>query len=340
MSRLSYYYEMFRRVRFLRAEPKVWNYIKYRCLKRETKMSIRRYTPQIALLCLTKRCNLNCGYCSAARIINRNKETWRESDINLEKAKRIFFNPLFVNCFLVDLLGGEPLLVDDLDRIVAYLTERGYITNTSTNGLLLADRIVDLKRAGISRINVSFYDTNRSIMERDLVKINRIFPVHASMVLQRSEVERQQEKLLNTVRFIYDAECRSIRFWIYRPMGLNPQPEEIISDTHPAYIDFRRKLDDAFPGFCFWPPAIQTKVVRKRCTQLWQRISCDGLGNMPICCGTDMVLQGPNSNLFTDDPSLIINHPTLIGMREQLIDPKREPPDICKNCNLLGESGW
>lgn len=333
---------MISKVRFLRAAPKIWNFIKYRCLKRKAMMSMRRYTPQIAGLGLTKRCNLNCGYCSAARIIqsNSNKESWQDSDINFEKAKRIFSNPLVANCFLVDLLGGEPLLVDDLDRIVAYLAEHGYITNTSTNGLLLANRIADLKKAGISRINISFYDANRSIMERDLANINRVFSVHASIVLLRSEVEKQQDKLFNTVRFIYDAGCRSIRFWIYRPMGLNPQPEEIISDIHPAYIDFRRKLDDAFPGFCLWPPTIQTKVVRKRCSQLWQRIICDGLGNLQICCGTDMILQGPNSNLFTDEPSLVLNHPTLAGMRKQLIEPNQEPPDICKNCNLLGESGW
>ena len=340
MAKLSYYYEMLRRVRLLRAAPKVWNYIKFRCLTRKAIMSIRRYTPQIASLALTMRCNLNCRYCCAARIIPANKSNGCESDIDLEKTKRIFANPLFANCLFVDLSGGEPLLVKDLDRIVAYLTRNGYLTNISTNGLLLADRIVDLKRAGISRINVSLYDANRSVMERDLIKINRVFPVHTSVVLLRSEVEKQRDKFLDIARFIYDAGCRSIRFWIYRPIGLNPQSEEVISDTDPAYIDFRRRLDDAFPGFCIWPAAIQSGPVKKRCSQLWQRIICDGSGNISICCGTDMLLQGPNSNLFTGDPGLLFNHPVLVGMREQLIYPEREPPDICKNCNLLGESGW
>jgi hypothetical protein len=30
----------------------------------------------------------------------------------------------------------------------------------------------------------------------------------------------------------------------------------------------------------------------------------------------------------------------MVEMRKQLLDPHAEPPEMCKNCNLLGESGW
>jgi uncharacterized Fe-S cluster-containing radical SAM superfamily protein len=340
MSQFSYYIEMLRQLRLLPAGPKVWNYIKFRGLARRAKLSIRRYTPQIASLWLTLRCNLNCGYCTVGRISHGHEESRIEGDIHLEQIKRIFANPLFANCLFVDLLGGEPLLVKDLDRSVAYLTQHGYLTNTSTNGLLLADRIVDLKRAGISRINVSCYDANRAVLERDLAKINRVFPVHTSIVLLCSQLEKQPDKLLDTVRFIHDAGCRSIRFWIYRAVGLNPQPEEVISDTNSAYIDFRRRTEDAFAGFCLWPAVVQSQSVKKRCPQLWQRINCDCAGNLLICCGTDLMLQGPDSNLFNSDPNVVLNHPTLVAMRKQLLDPECAAPDICKTCNLLGDPGW
>lgn len=339
-SKLSYYYEMSCKVHPLHAAPKVWNYIKYRCLPRKAVTSVRRYTPQICTLLLTMRCNLNCKYCNAAKTLQEWRKDWCENEADPEKVKRIFANPLFANCLVVDLSGGEPLLVKDLDRIVAYLAEHGHVTNVITNGLLLADRIADLKRAGISRINVSLYNTNRSVIERDLAKINRVFPVHMSIVLLRSEVERQQDKLLETARFIRDAGCRGLRFFMYRPMGLDPQPEEIINDTLPAYIEFHRRMDKALPGFCLWPAAIQKRGVKKLCPQLWQRIGCDMLGNIIICCGIDTTLQGPNSNLFDSEPDTVFNHPTLVTMREQLLDPGCEPPEICKTCNLLGEPGW
>jgi hypothetical protein len=340
MNKFLYYYEMCRRVRFLSATPKIWNYIKFRFLMRKAVMSMRRYTPQIAALWVTKRCNLDCAYCSVGRILKRGKDSYSEDDINLEKVKHIFANPLFANCLLVDLLGGEPLLVKDLESIVAHLSKHGHLTNVSTNGLLLADRIADLKSAGLSRINISLYDKNRLVLERNLAKINRVFPVDTSMVLLRGELEKQRDKLFDTVRFVHDAGCRSIRFFIYRAVGLNPQPEEIIGDGHPGYIDFRRCLDEEFPRFCLWPAVIPAGEVKKLCPQLWQRITCDSRGNMPICCGTDMVLQGPHSNLFNSDPGLVINHPTLVAMRKQLLDRECEPPVICKTCNLLGDSGW
>lgn len=340
MSKLSYYNEMLRKIHLLEAAPKVLNYLKYRCLPRKVTTSVKRYSPQIASLWVTLRCNLNCHYCAGAKIIHKQEWNKSESDIDLEKVRRIFTNPLFANCLLVDLQGGEPLLVNDLNRIVAFLKGRGHITNTSTNGLLLLDRIAELKRAGITRINVSLYENNRAIIERDLAKINQVFPVHMSIVLLRSMVEGQQDKLIETARFIRDAGCRSLRFWIYRPSGDNIKSSEIISDTDPAYNEFRQKIEGAVPGFCLWPATVQTEPVKKRCPQLWQRVGCDGLGNMAICCGADTKLQGPNSNLFDAAPDIVYNHPTLVSMRKQLLDPGVEPPEICKTCNLLGESGW
>lgn len=339
-SKLSYYYEMCRKMNLLRATPKIWNYIKYRCLARKVITPIRRYTPQICTLILTARCNLNCGYCNAAKILHESRDNTDGSEASIDNVKRIFANPLFANCLLVDLSGGEPLLVKDLENIVSYLAKRGHIVNIITNGLLLADHIAGLKQAGISRINISIYDANWLCIKRDIAAINRIFSTHTSLVLTRSKVEKEQDKLFETVRFIRNAGCRSLRFWMYRPMGVNPKPEEIISDVLPAYVDFRQRVEDAFQDFCLWPAVIKTNVVKKRCPQLWQRIGCDMLGNIIPCCGIDTTLSGPNSNLFDNEPDAVFNHPTLVAMREQLLNPKDEPPDVCKTCNLLGEPGW
>ena len=339
-SKLLYYYEMGRQVHPLRAAPKLWNYLKYRALAKRAETSIHRYTPQIAHLMATRRCNLDCGYCHAGNFVSNTGTQWRESEATLEKIQRIFSNPLFEDCLLADFGWGEPLLVDELESIVSYLVKRGSMVNISTNGLLLAKRIAGLKRAGITRINVSLYDANRKIIERDVAKINQVFPVHMSIVLLRSDVERDQDGLLATARFIREAGCRSLRFWLYRPMGVDPRPEEIIDDTVPAYIEFHRRMEDSLPGFCLWPTPVRSGGFKKLCPQLWQRVSCDASGNVAICCGTDAMLQGPNSNLFNSAPDSVYNHPTLVAMREQLLDPAAEPPDICKTCNLLGDPGW
>jgi hypothetical protein len=161
-----------------------------------------------------------------------------------------------------------------------------------------------------------------------------------SIVLLKSDLEKHQELLFKTAKFIRDAGCLSLRFWLYRPVGTHPKPEEIINDNFPAYIEFRMRMNETFPGFCLWPPAYQTGNIKKLCPQIWQRIGCDVSGNMAICCGTDKMLAGNNSNLFESKPDDIYNHPTFLEMREKLLDPNCEAPEICKNCNLLGEPGW
>jgi uncharacterized Fe-S cluster-containing radical SAM superfamily protein len=340
MARLSYYRDLSRQIRPVQAAPKIWNYFKYRSRARQPLMFVGRYTPQIAQLFLTKRCNFDCAYCNTALVQQSGRRNWRDSEATVEKVARLFANPLLANCLLVDLVGGEPLFVKELDRIIDYLARRGHLTNMATNGVHLAGRIADLKRAGITRINVSVYDENRSVLERDLTGINRVFPVHASLVLLRSAVEQAPEGLLESARLIHDTGCRSLRLWIYRPMGVDPDPEEIITDTNPAYREFRRRMEEALPGFCVWPAVVRTSGARKLCPQLWQRISCDTLGELGICCGIDGTLQGPNSNVLTGDPDVVFNHPTLVRMREQLLDPGAELPEACKTCNLLGDPGW
>ena len=83
----SYYYEMGRKVHPLRAAPKLWNYLKYRCLPRTARTSIRRYAPQIAAVMVTQRCNLNCGYCHAGNVLNKGT-AWRESEATLADGLR------------------------------------------------------------------------------------------------------------------------------------------------------------------------------------------------------------------------------------------------------------
>jgi len=341
MSRFSYYMEMAARVHSLKIAPKFCNYAKYKIVKRRPVMAVKRYTPQIASILLTMRCNLNCGYCNVGKIQKENLKDWREKEVNLSKVQRIFNNPLFANCILVDLLGGEPLLLDDLESIVEYLSKRGHILNTSTNGLLLSDRISGLKKAGISRINVSIYEANRSILEKEMEKINRIFPVHTSIVLLRSKLEKEPDKIIDTARFLHDTGSLSLRFFMYRPMGLNPQFNEIVTDSNQGFIDFKHRMESLLPGFCLWPAPVYTGKMRKLCSQLWQRVGvCDALGNMGICCGVDDPLSGPNSNLFDADPDIVFNHPTFVEMREKLLDPDSEPPEACKTCNLLADPGW
>lgn len=343
MANYIYYFEMLKHFRHISIVPKIWNYLKYRTLKKREFTSTARYTPQIASLFLTKRCNLNCHYCNSTKIFKTGN--LQDSEATLSKIQRIFSNPLFSNCILVDLLGGEPLLVKELPAIISYLSKKGHITNISTNGLLLLDRIEELKEAGISRINISISEENSKFIIKNLQRINQIYPVHVSMVILKSMLEKKYTDVLEMIRFAYKTKVRDIRFFIYRPMGEQTKPEEIITNTDQIYNTFRKQVEREMPKFALWPTLVQdSNIIRnkkyKKCPQLWQRIGCDMLGNMIVCCGIDEILPPPNNNLFNDKPDIFFNHSLLVNMRKQLLDPNSPPPSICHDCNLLGEAGW
>ncbi|QGM47649.1 radical SAM protein [Methylocystis heyeri] len=340
MSKLASYASMMQRIRPLQAMPKVWNYLKYRTRKRHAVTRVSRSAPQIASLLLTKRCNLTCDFCNVGSFLHDENTKWKNLEANLETVKKIFENPLFDNCLLVDLLGGEPLLVKELAPIVSFLTKRGHLTNITTNGTRLLRHVAELRDAGISRICVSIYEENRAVIERDLAQINAIFPVHTCLILFRKDVENAPDALIERVRYLRDSGCLDVRFWMYRPIGETASEDELLFEDDPCYLSFKARMDEAVPGFCFWPAVTKQGPLKKLCPQLWQRVGCDMSGRMAVCCGTDMLLPGPEGNIFESDPDVVYNHPILVQMREQLLDPNAEPPEMCKTCNLLSDPGW
>jgi MoaA/NifB/PqqE/SkfB family radical SAM enzyme len=152
----AYYLEMARKLK-LRSIPKLWNYAKYRILPRREIVS---YAPQIVTLFLTPRCTLKCSYCSASKWMAGAR--WdKDQEATLETVQKIMAHPMFSKAIFVDLLGGEPLLVRDLGKIVKHISDKGHLTNLVTNGFNLHKRIYELKEAGLSRINISLYPENR-----------------------------------------------------------------------------------------------------------------------------------------------------------------------------------
>jgi cyclic pyranopterin phosphate synthase len=108
---------------------------------------------------VTDRCNLRCSYC-----MPEEKYVWlpRESILRFEEIGRLVH--IFAGCGVgrLRLTGGEPLLRRDLEILVRLLAEIPGIDDIAmtTNGLLLAERAVALRQAGLGRITVSL-DTLR-----------------------------------------------------------------------------------------------------------------------------------------------------------------------------------
>ena len=121
-------------------------------------------------LSVTDRCNIRCTYCMPAENV---RFMPKEEILTFEELTRFVrvVAPLGVD--KLRLTGGEPLVRHDLAKLVRMLVEVEGIREIAltTNGILLADQVADLREAGLHRINVSLdalsEETFRAISRRD-----------------------------------------------------------------------------------------------------------------------------------------------------------------------------
>ena len=103
---------------------------------------------------VTDRCNFRCTYCMPL-----DEYVWidKKEILTFEEIARLA--ALFVGLGVekIRLTGGEPLVRQNLDRLVARLSAIDGLNDLclTTNGALLAERIEALKAAGLKRVNIS-----------------------------------------------------------------------------------------------------------------------------------------------------------------------------------------
>lgn len=111
---------------------------------------------------LTDNCNLRCIYCTPEKLSQKKEEKLLFEDISkiIKVAKEIGIKK-------IRLTGGEPLLRKDLFQIISEIKKSGineiYIT---TNGILLEEKIKDLKEAGLIGVNISLDTLDEDIFNK------------------------------------------------------------------------------------------------------------------------------------------------------------------------------
>ena len=103
---------------------------------------------------VTDRCNLRCTYCMPEAGL-----PWipKAEILSFEEIERIVAAAAAAGVHSIRLTGGEPLVRRDLASLVRALAAIPGIDDISlsTNGLLLAAQVVELREAGLRRVNIS-----------------------------------------------------------------------------------------------------------------------------------------------------------------------------------------
>src|SRR5919108_2263822 len=151
---------------------------------------------------LTYRCPLRCLYCSNPRDFARHGDA-----LGTEDWLRVFGEAEALGVVQLNLTGGEPLLRDDLERLVEGARGLDLYTNLITSGIPLArERLARLKALGLDNVQVSIQDVSAAAsdhiagvraFERKLAVARWVkelgFPLTLNVVLHRNNLDRVAE---------------------------------------------------------------------------------------------------------------------------------------------------
>ncbi|NFN86686.1 GTP 3',8-cyclase MoaA [Clostridium sporogenes] len=205
---------------------------------------------------VTDRCNLRCIYCMPPEGVLK-----KDHD-DIMRYEEIFNVVKIASLLGIDKIrftGGEPLILKNIDKLIYNTSQLSSIKDIAmtTNAIFLEDRIDDLKKAGLKRVNISL-DSLKKDKFKSITRggdINKIFKgIEKSLLLGMTPIK------INTVimKGINDDEIDdfmnltkeypiSVRFIELMPIGEGRKlykesyisSEEIIS-KHRDFIPVKR----------------------------------------------------------------------------------------------------
>lgn len=108
---------------------------------------------------LTYRCPLQCPYCSNPLDYAQHKQ-----ELSTQEWFNVFDQARQLGAVQLGFSGGEPLVRQDLEELVAYAHQKGFYTNLITSGMGLTEaRIARLKSAGLEHIQISFQASDPTV---------------------------------------------------------------------------------------------------------------------------------------------------------------------------------
>lgn len=118
---------------------------------------------------VTDRCNLRCTYCMPEEIFGRDYAFLNKPELlTYEEIARLA--RIFSQCGVrkIRLTGGEPLIRQELDHLVKFLSSIPLVEDIAltTNGLLLDQTADKLRAAGLNRVTVSLDAIDNKIFKK------------------------------------------------------------------------------------------------------------------------------------------------------------------------------
>lgn len=244
----------------------------------------------IAVIDLTKKCDLLCSICFAS---------FPENEIDYEPSKEEVFKMLKFLSQLepkppaVLFSGGEPLLRDDIEEIIKFAHELGFLIILATNGLRIEREpslAVKLKKSGLNILYLQFDSLGNTVYERlrgcklleeklKIIEICRKCDIEVILVptLIRG---MNNDEIGNLIKFTAE-NSDIIRGLVFQPIAftgratanhfLNEWTDYTFAEEVEKQTSGEIKASDLFPVSIMTPPIM---VMRRFMKKPWPLFSC------------------------------------------------------------------
>lgn len=291
---------------------------------------------------LTYRCPLKCSWCNNPLDF----DDYAANELSTEEWKEVLRDARALGALQLGFTGGEPLVRDDLEDLVAYADSIGFYTNLITSGIgLTEERLLALKAAGLKQIQLSLQAMTPGLNDAlvgaraHALKLDaaRLIKKHEfPMVLNMPVVKQNIGEVDATIAFAAELgveyiELANVQYYNWALVNreeLMPTLEEIRA-AEATVKRWREKLGDAMTIYFVIPDYYEGRP--KACMNGWGAIHLtlapDGVA-MP--CQEARVIPGLEFHSVRERPLSWIWHESPLFRKFRGNEWMKEP---CRSCD-------
>ena len=263
-----------------------------------------KYKPyyKTILLFITNMCNLNCEYCFDRANVHAKDE------IDFDYIKTIVDSNPQVDKY--DIMGGEPLLHRDLNKILNYLIKKGKKVGLYTNGFLLNGLRQDYKNL---RLNIAFHSIDSpkinlkpiSLLSEQIKKFQYIYPMKLVFLM----IEENKNLLFDFAKYVEDNFENILKLTI----GLIRNEEDYYNDNFEGIVplgeyakivqDFINKYEGRLDIDIFAEGMLYTENLPRMQKNQINRFKCIFVNNKYTSCLYDI---GPDKKIDFNPKEAIV----------------------------------
>ncbi|MFT7460251.1 MAG: pyrroloquinoline quinone biosynthesis protein E [Planctomycetota bacterium] len=231
---------------------------------------------------LTYRCPLQCPYCSNPIEIAKYKD-----ELSTQDWIRVMQEGRKMGATQLGFSGGEPLVREDLEELIAEARQLGYYTNLITSGVGMDEnRIKAFKKAGLDHIQVSFQASNEELNnylggsktfqhKLEMARLVKLYdyPMVLNIVLHRKNIEQIEDILDMTVDLNADyVELASTQYYGWSRINVDQllPTRAQLKRAESIAMEYKEKLKDKMKIIYVIPDYFENRP--KPCMNGWGSI--------------------------------------------------------------------